>query len=274
MSEKPSDPNVVFGGSIPESYERHLGPVIFAPYADDLVRRLLAAHSSGPVLETACGTGILTRRLHDALDPDVAITATDLNEAMIAHARDAVGVARRIVWRQADATNLPFDAGMFGAVVCQFGMMFMPDKNAAVREARRVLNRKGWFGFNVWCGWADNAFGRLAHETITGFFPSNPPTFYQIPFGWNDPKVIEGLLKANGFTRIELTRVTLEAVAESARHFAQGLVEGNPVVHSIRDARLNVAPIIDALAAALAKEGGDKPFRSPMHALVASAYAS
>src|SRR5262245_40396331 len=135
--------NVDFSGSIPEFYDEHLGPVIFAPYAEDLAKRVARRVKSGRLLEIACGTGVLTRRLDAALKKAVEIVATDLNADMVARARSKAPASKRIEWRTADAASLPFPDGSFDAVVCQFGLMFVPDKAAAFREARRVLREGG-----------------------------------------------------------------------------------------------------------------------------------
>jgi ubiquinone/menaquinone biosynthesis C-methylase UbiE len=82
------------------------------------------------VLETAVGTGVVTRELARILPLGVAITATDLNEPMIALAQANIG-GERIRWQQADALDLPFPNGAFDVVVCQFGVMFFPDKPKA-----------------------------------------------------------------------------------------------------------------------------------------------
>src|SRR5712671_526078 len=138
-----------FTASIPENYDRYLGPVIFDPYARDLAQRL---GRPGPkrVLVTACGSGIVTRRLLEALAPDAALVATDLNADMLDHARAAIGEDSRLSWEVADMCDLNFESGSFDAVVCQFGVMFAPDKAAAFREAQRVLMTGGRFLFNVW----------------------------------------------------------------------------------------------------------------------------
>src|SRR5258707_8665429 len=148
--------DTLFEGSIPAIYDRYLGPLIFAPYAADLARRLIDMRD-GDVLETAAGTGIVTRALARALPAGVAITATDLNQPMVDYAAAQAG-AERVVWRQADALKLPFGDAAFDVVVCQFGAMFFPDKRAGYREARRVLKPDGRFIFNVWDRIEENEF--------------------------------------------------------------------------------------------------------------------
>lgn len=267
-----SEANARFLGTIPELYDRHLGPVIFEPYAADLARRVTVA-TAEPVLEVACGTGILTQQLRQSLPPTVRLVATDLNQPMIDYARSKLGVVESIDWRPADAAALPFAAASFAALACQFGLMFVPDKEAAFREARRVLAKDGLFAFNVWGSFEHNPFARIAHETIGRFFPKDPPNFYQVPFGFHDADALRRLLAANDFGQVELEWVTLETRSPSARSFAVGLVKGNPVSIAIQERGVALDPIVDALEAALARVGGDSPFRSTMRALVVTALA-
>ena len=266
-----ADEDAKFVGTIPAAYDDCLGPVIFAPYADDLAARIQACVQRGRLLEVACGTGILTRRLVARLSPDVRITATDLNDAMLAHAKTKVPASARLDWQVADASALPFPSATFDAVACQFGLMFVPDKVVALQEARRVLKPGGTFTFNVWCRIETNVFARVVHEVVAKFFESRPPTFYQVPFGYHDEAVIHAHLDQAGFVNATRERVRMEISAPSAIEFARGLVEGNPIVHSIRDAGLPTSRIIDAVAAALVAEGGDAPFRSKTNALVYAA---
>ena len=170
-----SETDRTFAGSIPATYDRYLGPLIFAPYAVDLAERLsdLSAES---VLETAAGTGIVTRALARSLAKTVAIVATDLNQPMLDFAAAQSG-AETVTWRHADALSLPFPDASFDAVVCQFGVMFFPDKRAACGEALRVLKRGGRFLFNVWDRIEENEFPHIVTQALAGVFPHDPPRF-------------------------------------------------------------------------------------------------
>ena len=225
---------------------------------------------NGRLLETACGTGLLTRRLLETLPREVGIVATDLNEAMIAYARTRVSPTSRLEWRTADAAGLPFPDRTFDAVVNQFGMMFVPDKALAFREARRVLRPGGTFLFNVWGPIEENPFAGIANATIATFFKTDPPTFYQVPFGFHDAQVITGLFREAGFVDVATITLTQDLSAASAEAFARGLVEGNPVIAAIREGGVPAADVRSAVTAALTKAGGAAPFRSQMTAVICS----
>jgi ubiquinone/menaquinone biosynthesis C-methylase UbiE len=261
------DRNVVFTGEIPENYDCYLGPVIFEPYAEDLVSRL-KTRKLDRVLEVACGTGIVTRRLRNALPAEVEIVATDLNPDMFEFARRKFRAAETVRWQQADASALPFPDDSFGAVVCQFGYMFVPDKVAAMREAHRVLKSGGTFLFDVWGSFQANPFGQIAHTTIGSFFDHDPPRFYEIPFSLHDSNVVRGLLEKAGFDKIESFVETKPCRANSAKEFANGLVRGNPVGNEAAERGVDPNRLIDAVAKKLSGHSGAEPVESTMQAIV------
>lgn len=263
-----TDPNTRFDGSIPAIYDRHLGPMLFAPYARDLAARV---GQRGPrrVLEIACGTGIVTEALRARLPAEAEIVATDLNEAMIAHAQTARPALANVTWRTADAMGLPFADAEFDQVVCQFGLMFFPDKLAAIREIRRVLRPRGTATLSVWDSMEMNPVGRLAHESVSACFPTDPPEFYQVPYGYSGRTELGRVLREGGLADIRLEVVAFEAVSESAEHAAFGLLHGNPVILALRERGLvDPAPLQSALARTLAAAGGAAPLRLPMRAIV------
>jgi ubiquinone/menaquinone biosynthesis C-methylase UbiE len=259
-----------FVGGVPDFYDRYLGPVIFNPYAVDLAKRLWR-FAGNDVLEIACGTGVLTDQLHQSLPQGTRLVATDLNQGMLDIAQRRVPDPR-VSWKVADGAALPFEDRSFDLVVCQFGVMFFPDKLAGIREARRVLRESGRYVFNVWDAFEANPFGRIAHQTIASFFPSEPPRFYQTPFGFSDESTIRSTLRDAGFRSTAIEWVSKNTVSANAHDFAVGLVRGNPVIQMIEE-RGTVDPeeVIRGVEQALVKEGGDQPFRSTMRALVVTA---
>ena len=218
-----------FSGSIPDLYDGLLVPLIFEPYAVDLAARV-AARRPRRVLEIAAGTGAVTRRLAATLPAETEIVATDLNPPMLARAQ-AVGTARPVEWRQADAMQLPFDDASFDAVVCQFGVMFFPDKARAFAEVRRVLVPGGAFLFNVWDRLEANEFPHAVSEALAGLYPADPPTFMRrTPHGHFDRASIEADLRMGGFTAApEVATVAARSRAEAARVPAMAFCLGTPM---------------------------------------------
>jgi len=266
-----ADRDAAFVGTIPANYDQYLGPILFHGSANDLAGRL-AVTAGLRVLEVACGTGLLTRRLLDRLDGRGSLLATDLNEAMIAYGRSRIPRRPDLEWSQADATKLPLCDRSFDAVVCQFGLMFFPDKAAAIREVFRVLTPGGVYLFNVWDAFAYNPIARITHETVAGFFPTDPPRFYAVPYGFHEPEPIRTLLTEAGFERTQWAHVDKTGTSPSAEDAATGLLEGNPIRDAIVARRAEALPEIKrALAARIAAELGDRPVRVPLRALVFSA---
>jgi SAM-dependent methyltransferase len=265
--------NTAFVGSIPTNYNRYLGPALFEPYALDLAARVRAPEG-GSVLETACGTGIVTRRLRERLPRSVELVATDLNDPMLAFAAGQLGPMQGLTWRQADACALPFPGAEFDAVVCQFGLMFVPDKELALREALRVLRPGGQLLFNVWDSLEANECTRIANETIRGFFPQDPPTFYQVPFGMWDRDAVARLVSAAGFVDVRPQTVSLMGESVSAEALAAGLVRGTPMYTAILErGSVTVETVAEGVTRALGQLAEKWPARIKLSAHVIEARA-
>jgi ubiquinone/menaquinone biosynthesis C-methylase UbiE len=268
-----TDRSASFIGTIPEHYDTYSGPAIFDRWAEDFVRRL-PTQIDADVLEIACGTGLLTRRLRERLAPGVRLVATDLNGAMLDYARRRLGEPPGVEWQTADATVLPFPDGSFGAVVCQLGIMFVPDKAAAMREARRVLASGGLFAFLVWDKLDLNPHAKAASDAIGALLPGDPvASFVNVPFGFNDEALIRRFLADSGFTAVRIERAEIEIVSPAARSLAIGAIRGTPRGLMIEERGLSLDAVIDAVTAALVAVGGDNPYRSAGHALVVMARA-
>lgn len=256
-----------FVGAIPEIYERCLGPMLFEPYARDMARRFKGF--DGELLETAAGTGRVTRQLAEAA-PNAAITATDLNAPMLAEAERLVR-APNVRYETADAQALPFPDQRFDAVACQFGVMFYPDKAAGFAEARRVLRPGGRYVFNVWDQLERNALAQVVHETIAALFPDDPPGFLgRTPYGWFDRAVIETALKEAGFAEVVIEAVALPTVSASAADAAEGLCCGTPLRGEI-EAHGDLGAALEAATEALRARFGEGPISAPGQALVITA---
>jgi len=228
----------VFTGSISDIYDRYLVPLIFEPYACDLAERLVKIDPQR-VLETAAGTGVVTRAIASRLPLQSRLVATDLNQPMLDRAKTRQSDDGRIDWKQADAQALPFEDQTFDAVTCQFGVMFFPDKIQGYKEARRVLKPGGRFLFNVWDKISANEFADVVTEALATMFPQDPPRFLaRTPHGYHDVERIRAELKAAGFADVSIDGVEHRSRASSPRDPAIAYCQGTPLRNEIeaRDA--------------------------------------
>jgi ubiquinone/menaquinone biosynthesis C-methylase UbiE len=264
----------LFAGSIPQTYDHFLVPLIFEGYASDLAERL-ARLEPRDVLETAAGTGVLTRAIASRLPAPTRIVATDLNQPMLDHAAARLPQADRITWRQADALSLPFGDHGFDAAVCQFGVMFFPDRVAGYREARRVVKPGGRFLFNVWDDIARNEFADVVTKTLATLFPDNPPDFMaRVPHGYHDTDTIRQELTAAGFGSISVEPLDGASRASSPHDAAMAFCQGTPLRNEIeaRD-KSRLEEVTQKSADALARRFGNGAIEGRMRALVITAIA-
>lgn len=269
MTKRTSDH--AFTDDVASFYQSTLVPLIFEPYAIDLAARARALNPKS-VLEVACGTGVVTRALASDLPADCAITATDLNDAMVTHA-ERIGTVRPVTWRQADALALPYADESFDLAVCQFGAMFFPDRAAAYREIRRVLRPGGTFLFSVWSGIEDNTFADVVTKALSALYPGDPPLFLaRTPHGHGCPDEIESDVRAAGFERWGLKRRDDISTAAGPHAPAIAYCQGTPLRNEIeaRDPG-GLERATAAATAALRARFGDGPIQARISAVVVEA---
>jgi ubiquinone/menaquinone biosynthesis C-methylase UbiE len=268
-----SETDKVFAGSIPENYDRYLVPLIFESFAQDIAQRV-AALSPRTILETAAGSGVVTRALTPRLSPDVSYVVTDLNQPMIDYAATQQVADRRVRWRKADAQALPFEDAAFDVVCCQFGVMFFPDRQSGFREAKRVLKPGGCFCFNVWDRIEENVFANDVTNALAEVFPSDPPRFLaRTPHGYHDIALIRSELEKAGFSRVVIETKAEQSRASSPRHPAVAYCQGTPLRNEIeaRDAdKLQVATDYAASQIANKHGSGEVAAKIQAHIIVAS----
>ncbi|MBX4966114.1 class I SAM-dependent methyltransferase [Rhizobium binae] len=264
----------VFAGSVPENYDRYMVPLIFDPYAADLAKRA-ASFSPQAVLETAAGTGVVTRALAPRLSPDASYVVTDLNQPMLDYAASRQAPDSRMVWRQADALALPFDDAYFDLVCCQFGAMFFPDRLSAYREARRVLKPGGRFLLSVWDRIEENMFAGDVTNALARMFPNDPPRFLaRTPHGYHDKQLIRSDLERAGFYEVVIETRAEESRASSPRIPAVAYCHGTLLRNEItaRDAtKLEAAT--DYAESVIAARHGSGPVAAKIQAHVIVAVA-
>ncbi|MBS2031833.1 MAG: class I SAM-dependent methyltransferase [Deltaproteobacteria bacterium] len=262
-----ADTTTAFTGDVPENYDRFMGSMFFEPYARDVALRVTATNPR-EVLELACGTGIVTAALREALPVTTTITATDLNPAMIACARSKRTMPSELRWRQADAQQLPFEDESFDVVVCQFGFMFLPDKARGLREACRVLRRGGRLLFSTWDSLQENPLCAEAHGYLISRFPDNPPQFMLTPFGWFDVDAITELVRGAGFSLVRSETLQLRARTPAADQAARGMLVGSPAAAQIVERGVQPEELVQGFASRLRNRHGEGAIDVPMQAIV------
>jgi ubiquinone/menaquinone biosynthesis C-methylase UbiE len=247
-----------FAHSTPALYDRYMGPLLFEPYAKVVAARA-ANLQPRRILETAAGTGIVTRLLHQAV-PQAQIIATDVSPVMLGVAAQRLA-SSRVSFQPADAHNLPFADDTFDLVVCQFGLMFFPDKVRANEEARRVLRSGGHYLLVSFDALEHNPVPKAAADAVAALFPDAPLAYMERgPFSYVDPARIEQDLRAAGFPHVQPETVALNTRV-SARDAAHGMVLGSPFRAEIeRHDAAGIDRALDAVTAALAPwDGRDAP---------------
>ena len=210
--------------STPALYNRYMG-FLFEPYAKVIAERC-ARLQPDRILETAAGTGIVTRAVHRAA-PQAQVVATDINPAMLEFAANAL-TSEHVWFQPADAQKLPFSNGSFDLVLCQFGVMFFPDKIRTNDEARRVLRPKGHYLLVTFDRLELNPIPNAAQDAVSALFAHEPFDYMERgPFSYSDPAQIKHDLLAAGFNDVEIETIKLSTRVNSG-DAAQGLVFGSP----------------------------------------------
>jgi SAM-dependent methyltransferase len=264
--------DTVFAGGIPQIYEKYLVPVIFEPYAEEAASRLSRLKPKS-VLELAAGTGVVARALVKALGNDAEIVATDLNQPMLDMAASLMPGTGHVSFRQADALDLPFEDGRFDAAVCQFGVMFFPDKARGYAEVHRVLKPGGTYMVLVWDKIDNNEFITVVTEELARRFPDDPPRFMErSPHGYHDHAQMTADAKAGGFATVSVEAVDKISHATSAMAAAIGYCQGNPLRGEI-EARApgELQAVTEQVATALAKRFGNGPIEGRIRAHILTA---
>jgi SAM-dependent methyltransferase len=251
---------------MPAAYDELLGPTLFAPFAVELADRA-AALAPRRVLELAAGTGRVTAELVRRL-PGAVVTATDLNEAMVAYGAEHVPGA---AWQPADAQSLPFPDGSADLVVCSFGAMFFPDRPGAFAECARVLRPGGTLLMSVWDEVAGSPLTAALVAALAVVLPDGTPDFVtRVPHGYCDPARIRADLQAGGLDVADLERVAPTGSAPSARAVAEGLCTGSPLRFQL-ETRGNLRELTERIGDLMTAELGEGPVEGELAALVVTA---
>ena len=261
--------DISYSGTIPANYEKYLGPMFFEPYAKVMSERTWYSYPQ-KVLELACGTGRLTRRLISEMPVESELTISDINTEMLREGKRYIQNGNsRLEWKVIDAAEIPYEDDTFDCIVCQFGVMFFCDRQKAFKEIYRTLKPGGKFIFCVWNEITDNPLARIADNVLKYYFSENTPPFYSVLYSYNDAEIIKKDLSQGGFGEIMIENCELSGYSESARHSAQGLVEGTPAISAIQERDITKLPfIMQKMISDITLEFGENDLSIPLSAKV------
>jgi ubiquinone/menaquinone biosynthesis C-methylase UbiE len=225
-----------YGGSAPETYEQCFVPAIGRPLAIDLVETA-GIRAGQRVLDVACGTGVVTRLAAERVGPTGHVAGADINAAMLEVAR-ALSARREpsIAWYETSAEAMPLPDASFEVVLCQLGLQFVRDKEAAVREMRRVLVPGGQVFISVP---KPMPIFEVMHDAIARHIDAATASFVHLVFSLGDRPALERLLDGAGLHDVTVRAETKEMHLPSAADFLWQYIQSTPLAPSIMAADEN-----------------------------------
>lgn len=217
-----------FTGNDATNYEKYLGPLLFEPSAIMLLP-FLDAPNIHFVLEISSGTGRVTKHLRNLFPESISIIASDISSDMLEVAKEKL-TGDDVKFQVADAQDLPFADSSFDLVVCQYGIMFFPDKLRGFREALRVLKPGGRFVFTTWDRTENMPLMKIIfNDSIISLFPGEDPKRFLTPFLLHDPAVLNGFLTQAGFRSNQVFPVDFKSTTSSPEDVINGLFLKHPL---------------------------------------------
>lgn len=212
-----------------EAYEASFVPAIFAEWAP----RILDAAGVGPgdrVLDVACGTGIVARGAVDRVGAAGEVVGLDRNEAMLTVARR---VAPDLTWRLGSAEDLPYAADHFDAVTCQMALMFLADREAALREMARVVRPGGLVALVVPAALGVQPAYRVLVEVAVEHASEDAASMLGTYWNCGDLDALVATCEAAGLRVTGRSTVPGVARFASAEDFVRTEVAGSPLAERI-----------------------------------------
>lgn len=259
-----------FSGSVPRNYDDYLGPLLFESFAIDLASRVNIAEGS-TILELAAGTGRLTRHLINQIPDSASLTATDLNADMLELGKEKIP-DEKITWAVVDMLDIPYEDETFDLIVCQFGVMLVPDQLKVLQEIHRVLKKGGKVIYSVWGDITRNGIWNIGAKVVKSYLAIDPIMQVPGPFSMQDESLVLKLMMEAGFGNSNIEAVTKQGTTPRAAVAAQGFIQGLPIYMIIKKKDPALVELIqEALEKELIKELGDVPMETPLYTLVITA---
>jgi len=221
-----------FGSNDAENYDFYLGPFLFEPYGEYTAKQV-TENSVNTVLELACGSGRVTGYLRKALPKNTTLWATDISNDMLAIARRKLN-GQDIKFEVEDMQNLSFADNSVDIVICQFGLMFVPDKSKALGEVHRVLKPGGKCLFFTWDDTTNMpVFKLLLNDLILPYFSGEDTSYFRTPFSMYNTGQLINLLQQAGFNEAKSDNVKLPPGNVPLDYIAEGLYRKHPLGKAI-----------------------------------------
>ncbi len=255
-------------GSGAEIYETIFVPAMMGEWAP----RVMAFAKPLPrehVLDVACGTGALTRVVAKSIGPNGRVVGLDLSPDMLAEARKTAldpSSAAPIEWREGDVNAIPFENESFDIVFCNFGLMFFPDRVAALKEMHRVLKPEGRLALAVW-GSISKCPGQMAMKQSWERHFTDEAGLFDAQHSLGNPEIVLSLMQDAGFRNVSVQPVMGVVRLPSPGHLARsyGAMAGIQADERTR------AQVIDEVSASLQSYVGTEGLEYPIEAILASA---
>lgn len=190
-----------YGGTPAENYQHFFVPSIGAPVADDLIG-VAGLQPGERVLDVACGTGVVTRRAADRVGAGGTVVGLDVNAGMLEVARSRTPPDSAIEWCEASAEAMPLRNEAFDVVLCQMGLQFVPEKQAALGEMRRVLVTSGR-AFITLPGPTPSMFA-IMKDALASHIDPKAAFFVDLVFSMHDAGELTELMRAAGFQQVDV----------------------------------------------------------------------
>ena len=190
-----------YGGSAAENYQRFFVPSIGGPLAEDLIE-VARLQPGERVLDVACGTGVVTRLAAERVGAAGSVAGLDVHPGMLAVARSETPSNMPIDWYEASVESMPLEDESFEVVLCQMGLQFVPDKLAALREMRRVLNTGGRVYVTV--PGPKPAIFAVMTDALARHLSPKAASFVDLVFSMHDVDELAELMRSAGFREVDV----------------------------------------------------------------------